>query len=94
MARLLMRNVPAALSENSGLQAAKKQGVRPQALTPASTAEYATQKEFGSDLDFHAFRLHSALEEAALDTQNGFGLPGSQQRCPGTPLVYACYSVH
>ncbi|CAK0786311.1 hypothetical protein CVIRNUC_009524 [Coccomyxa viridis] len=62
------------------LQAAQKQGGRPQDAAPSSTAKGPAEKEFGADLEFHALRLNSTQEEATLDPQSAFGGQGIQER--------------
>ena len=63
------------------VQAAQKQGGRPQDAMPSSTAKAPAENEFGADLEFHALRLTNTQEEATLDAQSGaFGL-GTHERC-------------
>ena len=63
-----------------GLQAARKQGGKPQAAQQQSAAKAPQEKEFGADLEFHALRLHDPAEQAALDTHTGFDELNQQQR--------------
>ena len=63
------------------MQAAQKQGARPQDAAPSSTAKAPVEKEFGADLEFHALRLSSMQEEATLDPQSGFQGLGTHERC-------------
>ena len=62
------------------VQAAQKQGGRPQDATPSSTAKVPVEKEFGADLEFHALRLNSTQDEAMLDPQSGVDEMGTQER--------------
>ena len=62
------------------VQAAQKQGGRPQDAAPSSTARALVEKEFGADLEFHALRLNSTQDEAMLDPQSGFDGLGTQER--------------
>ena len=64
-----------------GLQAARKQGSKPQAAPQQSAVKAPQEKEFGADLEFHALRLHDPAEQATLNTQAGFDELSQQQRC-------------
>ena len=62
------------------MQAARRQGSKPQAAQQHGVAEAPQAKEFGADLEFHALRLLVPAEQAELDTHSGLDASAQQQR--------------
>ena len=81
------------LTLQHALQAARKQGSKPEGTAQRGAAKEPAQREFGSDLEFYALRLHSTKEEAALDTHGGLDAFGAQPRCSIHPRLPA-YQMH